>query len=159
MADPSIYAASAVAAANAEAAATAEESSPALRRGLHSVGGTASAAALPAEAIAQPSPPSRRKQPNKRIFIGEIDGIAPALMEARNNLHDGARVAAAAPSYLCDWAQAIQCQLTDLAPEPCRKEGCEVLVHHLCQGEWERRFDHEEVVPRYCCHHHPNYKY
>ncbi len=82
MTDPSFFAASAVAAANAEAAATAEESSPALRKSLCSVDGTASAAASPAEAIAQPSLPSRRKKLTKQIFIGEIEGIAPALLEA-----------------------------------------------------------------------------
>jgi hypothetical protein len=32
--------------------------------------------------------------------------------------------------------------LTDLAPLPCQKGGCEVLVHHLCQGEWERSKDY-----------------
>jgi len=40
-----------------------------------------------------------------------------------------------APSYLCDWAQATQCLLTSLKPEPCQREGCNVLVHRLCQGE------------------------
>ena len=52
MADPSIVAARAVAAAAAAAAATAEASSLAIRRGLCSARGTATAAALSAEAIA-----------------------------------------------------------------------------------------------------------
>ncbi len=52
MADPSIFAASAVAATAAAAAATTEASCPELRRGLRSARGTASAAASPAEAIA-----------------------------------------------------------------------------------------------------------
>ena len=108
MVDHSIVAARAVAAAKAKAAATEEASSLALPRGLRSAGGTASAAALPAEAIAPPSLPSRRKQSTKWLFIGEIEGIAPALFKACNNSHDGAGIAAATPSYLCDWVQAIQ---------------------------------------------------
>ena len=32
-------------------------------------------------------------------------------------------------------------------------------MHHLRQGDWERREGYDEVISRYCCHHHPNYKY
>ena len=32
-------------------------------------------------------------------------------------------------------------------------------MHHLCQGEWERRNLHPDVIARLCCLHHPNYKY
>jgi hypothetical protein len=65
----------------------------------------------------------------------------------------------AASSYVCDWAQAIQCTLSSLKPEPCQREGCDVLVHHLCQGEWERREGYSDTVARLCCRHHPDYKY
>ena len=64
-----------------------------------------------------------------------------------------------APSYLCDWAQATQCLLTSLKPEPCQRKGCNVFVHHLCQGEWERREGYEDTVARLCCRHQPDYKY
>jgi hypothetical protein len=63
------------------------------------------------------------------------------------------------PSYLCDWAQAIECAFTSLAPLPCQREGCDVLVHHVCQGTWERREGYDNIMARYCCRHHPNYKY
>ena len=65
------------------------------------------------------------------------------------------------PSYLCDWAQAIQCEYRNLKPLPCQFAGCEctTLVHHLCQSAWEQREGYEDTVARYCCHHHPDYKY
>ena len=47
--------------------------------------------------------------------------------------------------------------MTDLAPLRCQSEGCEVLVHHICQSAWESREGHDNVVVRYCFHHHPNY--
>ena len=34
-------------------------------------------------------------------------------------------------SYVCDWAQAIQCTLTNVEPAPCQREGCGILVHHI----------------------------
>ncbi len=64
-------------------------------------------------------------------------------------------------SYVCDWAQAIRCEYPNLKPLPCEKDGCENtrLVHHLCQSEWEQREGYEDTVARYCCLHHPDYKY
>jgi hypothetical protein len=47
--------------------------------------------------------------------------------------------------------------MTDLAPLPCQSEGCEVLVHHICQSAWESREGHDDVVACYCFRHHPNY--
>ena len=35
----------------------------------------------------------------------------------------------------------------------------ELLVHHLCQAAWEQREGHPDTVARYCCLHHPQYKY
>ena len=64
------------------------------------------------------------------------------------------------PSYICDWAQAIQCEYRNLRPLPCQFDGCEctALVHHLCQNAWEQREGYEDTVARYCCRHHPDYK-
>ncbi len=42
---------------------------------------------------------------------------------------------------------------------PCQREGCDALVHHLCQGAWERQEGYEDTVARLCCMHHPDYKY
>ena len=64
-----------------------------------------------------------------------------------------------AKSCVCDWAQAIQCALPHVEPEPCQRQGCGILVHHLCQGEWERREGYGDTVARLCCLHHPDYKY
>ena len=64
-----------------------------------------------------------------------------------------------AKSCTCDWSQAIQCALPHVEPEPCQRQGCGILVHHLCQGEWERREGYGDTVARLCCLHHPDYKY
>ena len=64
-----------------------------------------------------------------------------------------------AKSCVCDWAQAIQCALPHVEPEPCQRQGCGILVHHLCQGEWERREGYGDTVACLCCLHHPDYKY
>ena len=42
---------------------------------------------------------------------------------------------------------------------PCQREGCGALVHHLCQGAWERQKGYGDTVARLCCVHHPDYKY
>ena len=64
-------------------------------------------------------------------------------------------------SYVCDWAQAIRCEYPTLKPLPCQRDGCQNtrLVHHLCQSAWERREGYDDTVARYCCLHHPDYKY
>jgi hypothetical protein len=49
--------------------------------------------------------------------------------------------------------------MTGRAPLPCQNEGCEVLVHHICQSAWETREGHDDVLARYCHRHHPNYNY
>jgi hypothetical protein len=49
--------------------------------------------------------------------------------------------------------------LSSLKPEPCQREGCDVLVHHLCQGEFEWREGYSDTVVCLCCRHHPDYKY
>jgi len=64
-----------------------------------------------------------------------------------------------AMTYVCDWAQAIQCTYSSLKPMPCQREGCNALVHHLCQGAWERQEGYEDTVAHLCCAHHPDYKY
>jgi hypothetical protein len=77
--------------------------------------------------------------------------------ESQPLLSPPARVVAS--SYVCNWAQAIQCTLSSLKPKPCQRERCDVLMHHLCQGEWERREGYLDTVVRLCCRHHPGYKY
>jgi hypothetical protein len=49
--------------------------------------------------------------------------------------------------------------MTGLAPLLCQKEGCEVLVHHICQSAWETREGYDDVLVLYCRRHHPNYNY
>ncbi len=37
-----------------------------------------------------------------------------------------------------------------------QKEGCEVLVHHVCQGIFEDEHNFENRLPKKCVIHHPN---
>ena len=59
-------------------------------------------------------------------------------------------------NIICNWGKVIQCNLTALPPLKCQKDGCIILVHHLCQGNWERSNGHTDTVARYCFSHHPN---
>ncbi len=59
-------------------------------------------------------------------------------------------------SNICNWGKVIQCNLTALLPLKCQKDGCNILVHHLCQGNWEQSNDHTDTVAHYCFSHHPN---
>jgi hypothetical protein len=76
----------------------------------------------------------------------EDDSVA---IDAPNNKKAGA-------SNICNWGKVIQCNLTALPPLKCQKDGCNILVHHLCQGNWEQSNGHTNTVARYCFSHHPN---
>ncbi len=56
-------------------------------------------------------------------------------------------------------AQAIQCGYPNMKPLPCQKDGCNALVHHLCQSAWEQQEGYVDTIARLCCVHHPDYKY
>jgi hypothetical protein len=62
-------------------------------------------------------------------------------------------------THVCNWAQAIICDFPQLALLKCQHTDCNFLVHHLCQAAWEQREGHPDTVARYCCLHHPQYKY
>jgi hypothetical protein len=149
MADPKVVAApAAIAAAIAEEEETQNATPRRTRR-------SASAGTSPPGA-----PPARltgKTQSTKQLLFSQIEeepaGVPPLLTQAWNTQ------LGATESYVCDWAQATVCILTAVKPLPCQKQGCERTVHHLCQGEWERREGHDDVLARYCCQHHPNYKY
>jgi hypothetical protein len=63
------------------------------------------------------------------------------------------------PHYLCERTQAICCEYSNLMPLPCQRDGCNTLVHHLCQSAWEWQEGYDDMVAQYCCRHHPEYKY
>ncbi len=79
---------------------------------------------------------------------GNEDNDSVAI-DAPNNKKAGA-------SNICNWGKVIQCNLTALLPLKCQKDGCNILVHHLCQGNWERSNGHTDTVEHYCFSHHPN---
>jgi len=55
----------------------------------------------------------------------------------------------------CDWGNIIACNLPQLKPLKCTVDGCNKLVHHLCQIEFEQREGFPETLPLKCCLHHP----
>jgi hypothetical protein len=63
------------------------------------------------------------------------------------------------PTHVCNWAQVIVFNFPEFAPQKCQHTDCDFLVHHLCQAAWEQREGHPDTVTRYCCRHHPQYKY
>ncbi len=62
-------------------------------------------------------------------------------------------------SHVCNWAQAIVCNFPELALQKCQHHDCDVLVCHHCQAAWEQKEGHPDTIARYCCLHHPQYKY
>jgi hypothetical protein len=75
------------------------------------------------------------------------------------NFSDPPAVEDHVPTHVCNWAQAIVCDFPQLAPLKCQHTDYNFLVHHLCQAAWEQRDGHPDTLARYCCLHHPQYKY
>jgi hypothetical protein len=75
------------------------------------------------------------------------------------NFPNPPKVADHVPTHVCNWAQAIVCNFPELPPQKCQHTDCDFLVHHLRQAAWEQREGHPDTVARYCCLHHPQYKY
>jgi hypothetical protein len=55
----------------------------------------------------------------------------------------------------CDWGHIVACNYPQLKPLKCIVDGCNKLVHHLCQIEFEQREGFPETLPLKCCLHHP----
>ncbi len=47
----------------------------------------------------------------------------------------------------CDWCQIVDCNFPQLKPLKCTVDGCNNLVHHLCQIEFERSSEFPETLP------------
>ncbi len=62
----------------------------------------------------------------------------------------------AGANNVCNWGQVIHCNHTELPPLKCQKDGCNHLVHPLCQGNWEQSNGHSDTIACYCFSHHPN---
>ena len=59
----------------------------------------------------------------------------------------------------CDWRFcATGCVASELVPLPCQREGCNVLVHHLCQNKWHESTMYDPpTITRFCRIHDPQY--
>ena len=55
----------------------------------------------------------------------------------------------------CDWRNIVACNFPQLKPLKCTVDGCNNLVHHLCQIEFEQRGGFPETMSLKCCLHHP----
>jgi hypothetical protein len=76
--------------------------------------------------------------------------------ETDSEAGDASKDKKAGANNVCNWGQVIQCNLTSLPPLKCQKDGCNHLVHHLCQGNWERSNGHSDTVAHHCFNHHPS---
>ena len=56
----------------------------------------------------------------------------------------------------CDWSHIVPCNLPHLKPLKCTFDGCNNLVHHLCQIAFEQREGCDEIMALKCCLHHPH---
>jgi hypothetical protein len=59
----------------------------------------------------------------------------------------------------CDWRlSATGCVHPELVPLKCQREGCNVLVHHLCQNNWHESIMYEpDTIARFCRIHDTRY--
>ncbi len=55
----------------------------------------------------------------------------------------------------CDWRHIVPCNYQQLKPLKCTVNGCNKLVHHLCQIAFEQREGCDEIMGLKCCLHHP----
>ena len=55
----------------------------------------------------------------------------------------------------CDWRHIVPCNFPQLKPLKCTVNGCNKLVHHLCQIAFEQREGCDEFMALKCCLHHP----
>jgi hypothetical protein len=55
----------------------------------------------------------------------------------------------------CHWRHIVPCNLPQLKPLKCTFDGCNNLVHHLCQIVFEQRGGFPETMLLKCCLHHP----
>jgi len=132
--------------------------------------GITSSTSSPAEKPSAPPALPGTKKSTKQILFDQIEAVdapeQPPQLPPHNTLPQpttqATKMALLSHPQLrnvCNWAQALQCEYPVLQPLQCQIEGCTRRVHHLCQGEWERRNSHPDVVTRLCCLHHPHYKY
>ena len=86
---------------------------------------------------------------NSDESVKSSDDYDSEAANASKNKKEGA-------NNVCNWGQVIQCNHTQLPPLKFQKDGCNHLVHHFCQGNWEWSNGHSNTVARYCFSHHPN---
>jgi curved DNA-binding protein CbpA len=55
----------------------------------------------------------------------------------------------------CNWSHIVTCNIPHLKPLKCTFDGCNNLVHHLCQIAFEQREGFSETMLLKCCLHHP----
>jgi curved DNA-binding protein CbpA len=55
----------------------------------------------------------------------------------------------------CNWSHIVTCDIPHLKPLKCTFDGCNNLVHHLCQIAFEQREGFSETMSLKCCLHHP----
>jgi hypothetical protein len=86
---------------------------------------------------------NRKDESEEETNDSSSDNIDKSMDSSDDNYETDSEVGNASNNKMaraynvCDWGQVIQCNLTSLPPLKCQKDGCNHLVHHLCQGNWE----------------------
>jgi len=100
-------------------------------------------------------PDKRREYDFIRSFHADIIN-ATFNVDATNNVDDEDSLSEEEKVFSkCDWQHIVACNLPQLKPLKCTVNGCNNLVHHLCQIEFEQREGFPETMLLKCCLHHP----
>ena len=99
----------------------------------------------------------------RSVLDGGDTSIATASPQKKNTVTTvsaatlGAMKSPPLEDVTCNWSAVIICMTTFLLQIKCQVDGCNTLVHHVCQGLWEASQDGTEApgCSTLCCAHHP----
>ncbi len=113
-------------------------------RARRSTTGAASTSSTPTEKPPAPTLPGKH-QSKKQLLFEQIEAIneeppqLPPLQPAQPPLQPPVLpLIQQTQQNVCDWSQAIPCKFPSLPLLNCQADGRDCLVHHICQGKWER---------------------
>ena len=96
------------------------------------------------------------KDPDKRREYDLIRSSRADMINAAVNVDDADSGSEEEKVFgKCDWSHIVPCNLPNLKPLKCTFDGCNNLVHHLCQIAFEQRERCDETMSLKCCLHHP----
>ncbi len=96
------------------------------------------------------------KDPDKRMEYNLIRSLRADMINPAFNVDDADSGSEEEKVFSkCDWCQIVDCNFPQLKPLKCTVDGCNNLVHHLCQIEFKQREGFPETLLLKCCLHQP----